>query len=190
MNLPGTTAAEGVAVMPADAVSSSQTGSATFRWWRRRSRRKRCGEVTPIPPQSRVTTFLASAHHHGDCGVAGASTRCRVHARRSCPGKPKKSRTYFAQVVRCAGATCLDRLRGRHKSEWNFPRLRRLSGRSDPRVRGELRRLKPGDVSFVAAGREHHFVDYDSISRNTSRERPVPDVNGAAIDIFGPPCRH
>jgi mannose-6-phosphate isomerase-like protein (cupin superfamily) len=39
-----------------------------------------------------------------------------------------------------------------------------LGGEATLESEGEQRRLEPGDVAFVAAGREHHFVDYDSIS--------------------------
>jgi mannose-6-phosphate isomerase-like protein (cupin superfamily) len=39
-----------------------------------------------------------------------------------------------------------------------------LGGEATLESEGERRPLKPGDVAFVAAGREHHFVDYDSIS--------------------------
>jgi mannose-6-phosphate isomerase-like protein (cupin superfamily) len=39
-----------------------------------------------------------------------------------------------------------------------------LGGEATLESEGDRRRLTPGDVAFVAAGREHHFVDYDSIS--------------------------
>jgi mannose-6-phosphate isomerase-like protein (cupin superfamily) len=39
-----------------------------------------------------------------------------------------------------------------------------LEGEATLEVEGERRRLEPGDAAFVAAGKEHHFVDYHLIS--------------------------
>ena len=39
-----------------------------------------------------------------------------------------------------------------------------LGGEATLEAEGERRRLEPGDAAFVAAGKEHHFVDYDLIS--------------------------
>ena len=39
-----------------------------------------------------------------------------------------------------------------------------LAGEATLEAEGESRRLKAGDAAFVAAGKEHHFVDYDRIS--------------------------
>jgi mannose-6-phosphate isomerase-like protein (cupin superfamily) len=38
-----------------------------------------------------------------------------------------------------------------------------LEGEATLEAGGERRRLEPGDAAFVAAGKEHHFVDYDRI---------------------------
>jgi mannose-6-phosphate isomerase-like protein (cupin superfamily) len=39
-----------------------------------------------------------------------------------------------------------------------------LAGEATLEAEGESRRLTPGDAAFVAAGKEHHFVDYELIS--------------------------
>lgn len=39
-----------------------------------------------------------------------------------------------------------------------------LAGEATLEFEGDSRRLKPGDAAFVAAGKEHHFVDYERIS--------------------------
>ena len=39
-----------------------------------------------------------------------------------------------------------------------------LAGEATLEAEGESRRLRPGDAAFVAAGKEHHFVDYELIS--------------------------
>jgi mannose-6-phosphate isomerase-like protein (cupin superfamily) len=39
-----------------------------------------------------------------------------------------------------------------------------LAGEATLEAEGKSRRLKVGDAAFVAAGKEHHFVDYDLIS--------------------------
>ena len=39
-----------------------------------------------------------------------------------------------------------------------------LAGEATLEAEGESRRLTLGDAAFVAAGKEHHFVDYDRIS--------------------------
>jgi mannose-6-phosphate isomerase-like protein (cupin superfamily) len=48
-----------------------------------------------------------------------------------------------------------------------------LAGEATLAAEGESRRLKPGDAAFVAAGKEHHFVDYDRISVLVVFARPV-----------------
>jgi mannose-6-phosphate isomerase-like protein (cupin superfamily) len=39
-----------------------------------------------------------------------------------------------------------------------------LAGEATLESQGSRQRLEPGDVAFVAAGTEHHFVDYESVS--------------------------
>lgn len=39
-----------------------------------------------------------------------------------------------------------------------------LAGEATLEAEGDSRRLRPGDVAFVAVGNEHHFVDYELIS--------------------------
>jgi quercetin dioxygenase-like cupin family protein len=39
-----------------------------------------------------------------------------------------------------------------------------LEGEATLEAEGERHRLEPGDAAFVAAGKEHHFVDYERIS--------------------------
>ena len=48
-----------------------------------------------------------------------------------------------------------------------------LEGEATLEAEGERRRLEPGDAAFVAAGKEHHFVDYDRISVLVVFTRPV-----------------
>jgi len=48
-----------------------------------------------------------------------------------------------------------------------------LAGEATLEAEGESRRLTPGDAAFVAAGMEHHFVDYDHISVLVVFTRPV-----------------
>jgi mannose-6-phosphate isomerase-like protein (cupin superfamily) len=48
-----------------------------------------------------------------------------------------------------------------------------LEGEATLEAEGESRRLKPGEAAFVAAGKEHHFVDYDRISVLVVFTRPV-----------------
>jgi mannose-6-phosphate isomerase-like protein (cupin superfamily) len=48
-----------------------------------------------------------------------------------------------------------------------------LDGEATLEAEGESRRLKPGEAAFVAAGKEHHFVDYDRISVLVVFTRPV-----------------
>jgi len=48
-----------------------------------------------------------------------------------------------------------------------------LAGEATLEGEGESRRLTPGDAAFVAAGTEHHFVDYDRISVLVVFTRPV-----------------
>jgi mannose-6-phosphate isomerase-like protein (cupin superfamily) len=48
-----------------------------------------------------------------------------------------------------------------------------LAGEATLEAEGERRRLEPGDAAFVAAGKEHHFVDYDRISVLVLFTRPI-----------------
>ena len=48
-----------------------------------------------------------------------------------------------------------------------------LDGEATLEAEGERRRLEPGDSAFVAAGREHHFVDYDRITVMVVFTRPI-----------------
>ena len=48
-----------------------------------------------------------------------------------------------------------------------------LDGEATLEAEGERRRLEPGDAAFVAAGTEHHFVDYDRISVLVVFTRPI-----------------
>jgi len=48
-----------------------------------------------------------------------------------------------------------------------------LAGEATLEAEGERRRLSPGDAAFVAAGKKHHFVDYDRISVLVVFTRPV-----------------
>jgi mannose-6-phosphate isomerase-like protein (cupin superfamily) len=48
-----------------------------------------------------------------------------------------------------------------------------LSGEATLEAGGVSRRLSPGDAAFVAVGKEHHFVDYDSISVLVIFTRPA-----------------
>jgi mannose-6-phosphate isomerase-like protein (cupin superfamily) len=48
-----------------------------------------------------------------------------------------------------------------------------LDGEAILEAEGERRRLEPGGAAFVAAGKEHHFVDYDRISVLVVFTQPV-----------------
>jgi mannose-6-phosphate isomerase-like protein (cupin superfamily) len=48
-----------------------------------------------------------------------------------------------------------------------------LEGEATLEAEGESRRLMPGGAAFVAAGKEHHFVDYDRISVLVLFTRPA-----------------
>jgi mannose-6-phosphate isomerase-like protein (cupin superfamily) len=48
-----------------------------------------------------------------------------------------------------------------------------LEGEATLEAEGERRRLEPGNAAFVAAGKEHHFVDYERISVLVVFTRPV-----------------
>jgi mannose-6-phosphate isomerase-like protein (cupin superfamily) len=48
-----------------------------------------------------------------------------------------------------------------------------LAGEATLEAEGQSRRLTPGDAAFVAAGKEHHFVDYDRISVLVVFTQPV-----------------
>jgi mannose-6-phosphate isomerase-like protein (cupin superfamily) len=48
-----------------------------------------------------------------------------------------------------------------------------LEGEATLEAEGARRTLEPGDAAFVAAGKEHHFVDYDRISVLVVFTRPV-----------------
>jgi mannose-6-phosphate isomerase-like protein (cupin superfamily) len=48
-----------------------------------------------------------------------------------------------------------------------------LEGEATLEAEGKSRRLEPGDAAFVAAGKEHHFVEYDRISVLVVFTQPV-----------------
>jgi mannose-6-phosphate isomerase-like protein (cupin superfamily) len=48
-----------------------------------------------------------------------------------------------------------------------------LEGEATLEAERERRRLEPGDAAFVAAGKEHHFVDYDRIAVLVVFTQPV-----------------
>ena len=48
-----------------------------------------------------------------------------------------------------------------------------VEGEATLEAEGERRRLEPGDAAFVAAGKEHHFLDYYRISVLVVFTRPV-----------------
>ena len=48
-----------------------------------------------------------------------------------------------------------------------------LAGEATLEAEGESHRLMLGNAAFVAAGKEHHFVDYDRISVMVVFTRPV-----------------